>query len=101
MLAAAKGKETDAYRELEDSSQPRAQAFYREQGERAREALAALPGRAALLARIRALSDSTVSVTSLQATRGARVFYLKRAPGHANRAGTRRVGKWDIVSRAG
>lgn len=76
----------DAYRELEDSSQPKAQAFYREQGERAREALDSLPGRAGLLARIEALSESTVRVTSLQATHGTRVFYLKRGPGQASAA---------------
>ena len=76
----------DAYRELEDSGQPKAQAFYRGQGERAREALDSLPGRAALLARIEALSESTARVTSLQATHGTRVFYLKRAPGQASAA---------------
>ena len=74
----------DAYRELEDSSQPKAQAFYRGEGARAREALDALPGRAALLARIEALSDSTVRITSLQAAHGTRVFYLKRAAGQAS-----------------
>jgi prolyl oligopeptidase len=83
-LVAAAQAPADPYRELEDSSQPKAQAFYREQGERAREALDALPGRAALLARIDALSDSTVRVTSLQAVHGSRVFYLKRAPGQAS-----------------
>lgn len=73
--------QADAYRELEQASEPKAQAFYREQGERARQALDALPGRAALLARIDALSESTTPITSLQVTHGTRVFYLKRSPG--------------------
>ncbi|HXF78014.1 MAG TPA: prolyl oligopeptidase family serine peptidase [Usitatibacter sp.] len=67
-------------RGLEDASRPSTQAFFRAQGERARAALDALPGRAALLARVQALSESTATLTSLQAT-GPRVFYLKRAPG--------------------
>ncbi|HEX4331600.1 MAG TPA: prolyl oligopeptidase family serine peptidase [Usitatibacter sp.] len=70
----------EEYRGLEDASRPSTQEFFRAQGERARAALDALPGRAAMLARIAALSESTVTLTSLQTT-GVRVFYLKRAPG--------------------
>ena len=74
----------DPYRELEATDTPKAQAFYRGEGARAREALDALPGRAALLARIEALSESSAPVSDLQAAlHGARVFYLKRPPGQA------------------
>ncbi|HEX4780354.1 MAG TPA: prolyl oligopeptidase family serine peptidase [Usitatibacter sp.] len=71
----------DPYRELEDASLPGTQAFFREQGERTRAALDALPGRAALLQRIEAFSATTTTLTALEVANSNRVFYLKRAPG--------------------
>jgi prolyl oligopeptidase len=71
----------DPFRDLEDAARPESQAFFREQAARARARLDRIPGRAALLERIRALSDASVVVTSIKPTQGARVFYLKLAPG--------------------
>jgi len=70
----------DPYRWMEDTASPAAQAFYRMQSAHAREELGRLPGRAALLERIRSLSEFSVRVTSLQLA-GGRIFYLKEAPG--------------------
>jgi prolyl oligopeptidase len=54
-------------------------AFYGEQAARARAALDAIPDRAAMLDRIRALSESAPAVTQVKVA-GKRVFYLKLAP---------------------
>ncbi|HUQ29869.1 MAG TPA: prolyl oligopeptidase family serine peptidase [Usitatibacter sp.] len=54
-------------------------AFYGEQSARARSVLEALPERAAILDRIRALSESAPVVTQVKPA-GKRVFYLKLAP---------------------
>lgn len=72
----------DPYRFLEDPSRPETQAFFREQAAQARAQLDRIPGRAALLERIRALSASGTTITTLQLA-GNRVFYLKLAPPHA------------------
>jgi prolyl oligopeptidase len=69
----------DPFRHLENPSEPRTQAFYREQADRTRAALDLLPGRAALLSRVRALSEAGTVVTQLAVSNG-RVFYLKRQP---------------------
>ncbi|HLX24567.1 MAG TPA: prolyl oligopeptidase family serine peptidase [Usitatibacter sp.] len=66
-------------RELEDASRPETQAFFREEGARARATLDKLPGRAAMLDRIRALSAASPEVTALAATNTPRIFYLRRA----------------------
>ena len=66
-----------------ESNDAQAQAFFAEQGAKARATLDAIPGRAQLLARIRALSDSGVTVSSITAT-ASRVFYLKQQPGRAH-----------------
>ncbi|HUL96588.1 MAG TPA: prolyl oligopeptidase family serine peptidase [Usitatibacter sp.] len=81
-FAAAQGAE-DPFQSLEDMTLPASQAFYAEQSARARAALDAIPGRAALLDRIRALSESSPLVTRFELTNGGRVFYLKRSPGQA------------------
>lgn len=70
----------DPYRWLEDLKSPDAQAFMREQDERARRSIAGIPGRAALAARVRELSASQVDVRDLALANG-KVFYLKLAPG--------------------
>jgi prolyl oligopeptidase len=70
----------DPYLFLENAASPETQAFYREQASRTEEQLARLPGRAAMLARVRALSESATEITALAVTSGPRVFYLKLAP---------------------
>lgn len=70
----------DPHRELENPAAPTTQAFYATQDAQARARLDALPGRTALLARIRSLSEFHTRVTHLQLA-GNRVFYLKEAPG--------------------
>jgi len=81
-VRAAEPAVDDPYRYLEDPADPRTQAFFREQGESAREALERIPGRKAMLERIHALSEGTTLVTAL-ALGGPRIFYLKLAPGAA------------------
>ena len=71
----------DALRELEDASRPQTQAFFKEEGARARATLDRIRGRGALLERIRALSESSVEIASIAATGTSRLFYLKRSPG--------------------
>jgi prolyl oligopeptidase len=70
----------DPFRFLEGSGED-ALAFYGEQGAKARAKLDAIPGRAPLLERIRALTNASVTVSSIRLT-PARAFYLKRMPGH-------------------
>jgi prolyl oligopeptidase len=69
----------DPFRGLEDAARPETQAFFREQDARARAALAAIPGRERLAARIRQLSMTGTTITSLKLEAG-RVFYLRRLP---------------------
>lgn len=71
----------DPYRFLEDASRAQTQAFFRDQAAQARASLDRIPGRAGLLQRIRALSESGTTITALQIA-GNRVFYLKVAPPH-------------------
>jgi prolyl oligopeptidase len=73
----------DPFRFLEESADPRTQEFFRDEAAKARAALERIPGRAALLERVRALSASGTTLTSLTLASG-RVFYLKLAPGEAN-----------------
>ncbi|HEY2629515.1 MAG TPA: prolyl oligopeptidase family serine peptidase, partial [Usitatibacter sp.] len=80
-LQAAAQQPADPLRELEDSSRPETQAFFREEAVRTRVALDKIPGRTAILDRVRALSLSTVEVTSIAATNTSRIFYLKRSAG--------------------
>jgi prolyl oligopeptidase len=71
----------DPFRWLEEVKSDDSQAWFRSQDEEARRAFAAIPGRAALAARIRELSGAQVTVRNL-AMAGGKVFYLKLAPGH-------------------
>jgi prolyl oligopeptidase len=68
----------DPFRALEDV--PAAHAFLKEQDARARVVLDAIPGRAALAERIRALEEGHTAITHVT-LEGSRVFYLKAAPG--------------------
>ena len=70
----------DPFQYLEDAQDARTKAFYAEQGAAARAKLDAIPGRAELLARIRALSQSGVTVSSLALTPSGRLFYLRHDP---------------------
>lgn len=66
----------DPFAWLERSGDPRTEAFYRDQDAQARETLGHIAGRAALLARIRALSHAHTRVVDV-ALGGPRVFYLE------------------------
>lgn len=70
----------DPYRWLEDVKSVDSQAFFLAQDEYARKTLASIPGRAALIGRIRELSAAQVTVRNL-ALAGGKVFYLKLAAG--------------------
>jgi len=78
-LAAAAAGQPDPWSYLEDLSGARAQSYVRAQGERARAALDAIPGRAALAERLRALADTASDVRDIRLVAG-RVFYLKLTP---------------------
>ena len=78
----ATAADEDPFAYLENDADARTQAFYREQDAAARAKLDAIPGRAELLTRIRALRDAATTVSSL-ALGGNRVFYLRRDPRHA------------------
>ncbi len=73
---------SDPYAAFEELQSPSTQAWMREQAAATRTALDRVPGRAALLERIHALSESGTSILHV-AIAGGRVFYLKSAPGHA------------------
>lgn len=79
----AAAQQLDEIQGLEDSSRPQTRAFFKEESARARSTLDRIPGRAAMLDRIRVLSASTVEVTELAATNTTRIFYLRRAPNDA------------------
>ena len=78
-LATAARADDDPFRYLEDASDPRTVAFFGEQAAVARARLDAIPGRARMLERIRALSDSAVTVSSISLT-PTHIFYLKLEP---------------------
>jgi prolyl oligopeptidase len=80
--AAAEPAADDPFRYLEEGASPEVQAFFREQAARTRDALDRIPGRGAMLARVRALAEADTTVSSLAVTQ-TRVFYLKLAPGQA------------------
>jgi len=73
----------DPFAYLEDSANPDTQRFFHEQAAQTRATLERIPGRAALLERIRALAETQTTVTSLKLAAG-RVFYLKSAPRQMN-----------------
>ena len=71
----------DPYRWLEDGVSAEVQAWFRAQGAYARAALDALPGRAAILERIRAIGAAAPPDVSLPRHSGGRWFYTIRRPG--------------------
>jgi prolyl oligopeptidase len=83
-VAAIAAEPEDPLQYLEDARDPRTVAFYAEQGAAARGKLDAIPGRAELLARIRALSQSGVTISSLALTPSGRLFYLRQDPRRAH-----------------
>ena len=76
LACAATAQETDPFQHLEDPNDPRTQAFVAEQAAKARATLDRIPGRAALLARIRELSSGPPAVAHL-AHAGTRIFYAR------------------------
>jgi prolyl oligopeptidase len=77
----------DPYRYMENVKDPEVAAYLRAQGQVARSALDALPGRAALATRINALSESGIVVSGVQVASDTtpKVFYYKLMPGEAMR----------------
>ena len=76
----------DPYRYMEDVKNPEVVAYMKGQGEFARMTLDAIPGRAALEARIGALAEASVSITNVQISgtgTATRVFYYKISPGES------------------
>jgi prolyl oligopeptidase len=72
----------DPYRQLENVSDPQVQAWMRAQADAANATLAALPGRAALLERIKAIEGAAGGVTTtVIRTDNGRLFFLRRDPG--------------------
>lgn len=79
---------TDPYRHLEEVKNPEVEQYMRAQGAYARKVLDAIPGRAALHARIDQLSQSGVMVSGVSIAgqgRNPRLFYFKLAPGETSR----------------
>lgn len=75
---------TDNYRYMENTKDPEVVAFMKSESASARTALDAIPGRAALEARINQLSQANTSISAVQVagTNAApRIFYYKLAPG--------------------
>ena len=70
----------DPFRYLEDRNDPRTQEFFRAQAAIASERLAQIPGRAAMLERVKALTNGATSVTGVRIA-GRRVFYLRQSAG--------------------
>ena len=78
----------DPYRYLEDVKNAEVIAYMKAQGTFARDALDAIPGRAAMQERINKLSETGVSVSRVQVTgvgASTRIFYYKLAPGESMR----------------
>ncbi len=71
----------DPYRRLEDPDDPEVQAWFRAQDRAARAALGALPGRDALLARLRAIDAASPDDVSLPREAGGRSFYTRERAG--------------------
>ena len=74
----------DPYRWLENLRDPAVAAWLKAQNDYTRAVLAKIPGRAALLARIKTLDNAGTSVSAVQVW-GRRYFYYKTAPGFDNR----------------
>ena len=77
-------KVEDPYRWLEKTSEPEVVDWMKAQNEYAREILGKIPGRGALLERIKALDNAGATVYNLQVW-GGHYFYLKADAGSDNR----------------
>lgn len=77
-------KVTDPYRWLENTSDPEVVSWMKQQNDYTRDALAKIPGREELLARIKSLDNAGAVVSDLQVW-GGHYFYLKTEPGSDNR----------------
>ena len=78
----------DPYRYLEDVKHPEVIAYMKAQGEFARNTLDAIPGRAAMQARISTLAEAGVSMSGVQISgsgTATRIFYYKISPGESMR----------------
>jgi len=72
-------KVADPYRYMEDLTSPEVSAWFKAQNDYTRGVLGRIPGRAALLARIKTLDESApAQVTDLRRLPGDRYFYQKR-----------------------
>jgi prolyl oligopeptidase len=72
-------KVTDPYRYMEDLKDPQVQAWFKAQNDYTRAVLARIPGRTALLARIKELDESEPAfVSSAHVMPDGRIFYMKR-----------------------
>ena len=72
-------KVTDPYRYMENLKDPEVAAWFKAQSDYTRSVLDHIPGRAALLARIKTLDESAPArVTDLRRLPGGRYFYQKR-----------------------
>jgi prolyl oligopeptidase len=72
-------KVADPYRYMEDLKDPQVQAWFKAQNDYTRAVLARIPGRPALLARIKELEESEPAVIGyVKALPSGRVFYTKR-----------------------
>lgn len=72
-------KVTDPYRYMEDLKDPQVEAWFKAQNDYTRSALARIPGRATLLARIKELDESEPAVIEyVRALPGDHIFYTKR-----------------------
>ena len=78
-------KVDDPYRYLEDLQNPDVDAWYRAQGDYARSVLNAIPGRKALLDKMRDFDGrKAVKINQLTITENDRYFYLKQTPADEN-----------------
>ncbi len=78
----------DPYRHLEDVKDLDTIAYMKAQGEFARNALDAIPGREAMLNRISTLSEAGIAISGVQIAgsgTSTRVFYYKLSPGESMR----------------
>jgi len=78
-VVASAAEPDDPFQYLEDPADARTPAFYAEQDAAARAKLDAIPGRAELLTRIRALRETSSTVSSISPA-GNKVFYLRHDP---------------------
>ena len=76
---AADAPADDPFRYLEDRADPRTAEFFRTQATFASDRLTTLPGRAEMLARVRALAEADTTVRSVKLTT-RHVFYLRQSP---------------------